>query len=102
MLFAATFTAVLTITLFPQGTDGPRREWVVRCPGAAPCARLEEGGRALFLPTPRGIVCTDIYGGPQVAYVHGALAGRHVWARFSRTDGCQIARWSRISFLLRR
>jgi hypothetical protein len=102
MLFAATFSAVLTITLFPQGTDGPRREWGVRCPGAAPCARLEEGGRALFLPTPRGIVCTDIYGGPQVAYVHGALAGRHVWARFSRTDGCQIARWSRISFLLRR
>ena len=102
MLFAATFTAVLTITLFPQGVDGPRREWVVRCPGAAPCARLEQGGRALFLPTPRGILCTDIYGGPQVAFVHGTLAGRHVWARFSRSDGCQIARWSRISFLFRR
>jgi hypothetical protein len=102
MLFAATFSAVLTITLFPQGTDGPRREWVVRCPGAAPCARLEEGGRALFLPTPRGILCTDIYGGPQVAYVRGTLDGRRVWARFGRSDGCQIARWSRISFLLRR
>jgi hypothetical protein len=102
MLVAATFSAVLTITLFPQGPGGPKSEWVVRCPGAAPCARLEEGGRTLFQPTPRGIVCTDIYGGPQVAYVRGTLAGRRIWAHFTRADGCQIARWSRVAFLLRR
>ena len=102
MLVAATFTAALVVTLFPQGPDGPRSRWVVRCPGAAACAKLEAGGRALFQPTPRGILCTDIYGGPQVAYVRGTLDGRSVWARFSRSDGCQIARWSRISFLLRR
>jgi hypothetical protein len=102
MLVAATFTAVLTITLFPQGLDGPKREWVVRCPGAAACARLEAGGRDLFQPTPRGILCTDIYGGPQVAYVRGSLDGRRLWARFSRSDGCQIARWNRVVFLFRR
>jgi hypothetical protein len=90
-MLVATFTAVLT-----------KHEWVVRCPGAAACARLETGGRALFAPTPRGILCTDIYGGPQVAFVKGTLDGRHLWARFSRSDGCQIARWSRIAFLLRR
>jgi hypothetical protein len=102
MLIAATFSAVLTITLFPQGTTGPKQEWVVRCPGATKCTRLEEGGRALFQPTPRGILCTDIYGGPQVAYVRGTLDGRRIWARFSRNDGCQISRWNRVAFLLRK
>jgi len=102
MLIAATFSAVLTITLFPQGTTGPKQEWVVRCPGAKTCARLEEGGRSLFLPTPRGILCTDIYGGPQVAYVRGTLDGRRIWARFARNDGCQISRWNRVAFLLRK
>jgi hypothetical protein len=101
-MLVATFAAVLTITLFPQGLDSVKREWVVRCPGGAACARLETGGRTLFAPTPRGILCTDIYGGPQVAYVRGTLNGDRVWARFSRSDGCQIARWSRIAFLLRR
>jgi hypothetical protein len=93
---------VLTITLFPEGTTGPKQEWVVRCPGAKTCARLEDGGRALFMRTPRGILCTDIYGGPQVAYVRGTLDGRRIWARFSRNDGCQIARWNRVAFLLRK
>jgi hypothetical protein len=102
MLLAATFSAVLTITLFPEGTSGPKHEWVVRCPGATRCARLEEGGRALLMPTPRGILCTDIYGGPQVAYVRGMLDGRRIWARFSRNDGCQISRWNRVAFLLRK
>jgi hypothetical protein len=101
MLLAATVTAVLTITLFPEGTSGPRSEWVVRCPRARTCARLEDGGRALFMPTPRGILCTDIYGGPQVAFVRGTMDGRRIWARFSRNDGCQISRWGRVAFLLR-
>jgi hypothetical protein len=94
----ATLAAVLTITVWPQGTDGPSRTHLLRCPGGADCARLArvEGP---FAPVPVGIACTMIYGGPQVAVVTGTYAGRRVWARFRRTDGCQVHRWDRVSFL---
>jgi hypothetical protein len=102
MLLAAMVTAVLTITLFSSGTGGPEQHWVVRCPGAKLCARLEAGGRALFRPTPPDMACTLIYGGPEVALVRGRLNDRSVWARFTRRDGCAIARWNRVAFLLRK
>jgi hypothetical protein len=44
-----------------------------------------------------GSICTEIYGGPQVALVTGILAGRRIWARFQRRDGCEIARWNRLA-----
>jgi hypothetical protein len=44
-------------------------------------------------------MCTQIYGGPQEALVTGTFGGRRVWARFSRRNGCEIARWNRIAFL---
>ena len=87
--------------------DGTRRVATLRCnpargtvarPGAA-CRRLISGGRALFAPTPRGVACTQIYGGPQVAVVSGTYMSRRVWARFRRTDGCQTERWNRVAFL---
>ena len=46
---------------------------------------------------PAGTICTEIYGGPQVARVVGLLEGRKVWARFTRTNGCQISRWNKLS-----
>jgi hypothetical protein len=51
----------------------------------------------MFAPTPQGIACTEIYGGPQKARVVGIVAGDRVWATFARADGCQIARWNRIT-----
>lgn len=95
---AAALTA-LTISLFPQGTDGPKRLWSVRCPAHPDCARLARVGRSAFAPVPSGTACTQIYGGPQVAIVSGVLDGRRLWARFRRTDGCEIGRWNRVAFL---
>jgi hypothetical protein len=69
---------------------------------AAACRRLATTGRALFAPTPPGVACTQIYGGPQIAVVTGTLAGRRLWARFMRRDGCEVERWNRIAFLLPR
>ena len=40
------------------------------------------------------------YGGPQRAIVAGTLDGRKVWASFRCRDGCEIARWNRVGFLL--
>jgi hypothetical protein len=42
-------------------------------------------------------MCTEIYGGPQQARVVGTVKGQLVRATFSRTNGCEIARWQRIS-----
>jgi hypothetical protein len=51
-------------------------------------------------PLPPDTICTQIYGGPQTARVHGRLRGRPVDARFSRTNGCEIHRWDGVRFLL--
>ncbi len=102
MAVLAAFTAALTITVWPAGPGGERRTRHVSCPGAAVCARLEAAGRRAFRPVPRDMACTALYGGPQVAIVAGTLDGRRVWARFRRTDGCQIARWDRVAFLFRK
>ncbi|MDT3400256.1 SSI family serine proteinase inhibitor [Streptomyces sp. B1866] len=56
-------------------------------------------GRDPFAPVPQNAVCTRQYGGPAVARVRGNWAGRPVDARFSRADGCEIARWDRMSAL---
>ncbi len=102
MQLVAAFTAVLSITLSPQGPNGPVQHWTVRCPGSKACTRLQAGGRALFRPVPRGMACTQIYGGPDVARMRGTLNGRSVRATFTRRDGCQIARWNRVQFLFRK
>jgi hypothetical protein len=79
--------------------------WTLRCdppagslrPPARACERIASGGAKLFAPVPRGIACTQIYGGPQKARVVGTVLGTRVWATFTRTDGCQIGRWQRLS-----
>jgi hypothetical protein len=65
---------------------------------AAACRRLARIRRP-FAPVPAETACTQIYGGPQVARVTGTYQGKRVWARFNRTDGCQIARWNRVRVL---
>jgi hypothetical protein len=40
-----------------------------------------------------------IYGGPQEALVTGRFRGTIVRARFSRKDGCELARWNHVGFL---
>jgi Subtilisin inhibitor-like len=96
----------LTITVWPQGPDGERKTWTLRCDpvgGTLPrrlaaCRRLAalEGP---FAAIPRDAVCTMIYGGPARARVTGTHRGRKIWVSFSREDGCRIGRWKRHDFL---
>jgi len=71
----------------------------VRNPAAA-CARLQRLGPAGFRPTPPNTACTEISGGPSTARVTGLFLGFPLWVRLSRTNGCEIARWQRVAFLL--
>ena len=67
----------------------------------AALAAVEQFGEEIFFPVPRpDRICTQQYGGPQVAMVTGRFRGREVSSRFSRTDGCEIARWRTMAALL--
>jgi hypothetical protein len=68
---------------------------------AAALAAVERFGESVFFTLRRADqVCTQQYGGPQVAVVSGRLHGRPVNSRFSLTDGCEIARWRSMAPLL--
>ncbi|MBX9424024.1 MULTISPECIES: SSI family serine proteinase inhibitor [Streptomyces] len=67
------------------------------------CERLERLAGAAedpFRPVPEDQLCTQVYGGPAVAQVTGTWRGRSVDARFSRADGCEIARWENLEPVL--
>ncbi|UVJ40091.1 serine protease inhibitor [Arthrobacter sp. CJ23] len=67
----------------------------------AALAAVEQFGEKIFFPEPQPFrLCTQQYGGPQVAVVTGWFHGRKVNSRFSRTDGCEIARWRTMAALL--
>lgn len=82
-------TQTFTLTCSPDGGDHPDP--------AAACAALARAGVEAFAPTPRGVACTEQWGGPQVATVQGTVDGEQISARFDRTDGCQISRWDRLA-----
>ena len=94
----------LRITIWAKGkADSSPRRWMLRCkpvggshpsPVAA-CRALAANVEALE-PVPATAICTEIYGGPQVAEVAGRVDGEAVRASFARTDGCQIDRWNRL------
>jgi hypothetical protein len=97
----------LHITVWPQGVGHPgKKEYTLRCAPAAgtlprrsaACTKLLRLDRP-FAPTPAGTACTQIYGGPQEALVTGRFRGNLVRAHFSRTNGCEIARWNHVRFL---
>jgi hypothetical protein len=101
------FTAQLRVTIWSHGKPGASVGYTLSCPsgrGTLPaarsaCSKLSRLGASAFAPVPAGTACTEIYGGPQTA-VRGRLDGETIDASFSRNDGCEIERWTRVSFLL--
>jgi Subtilisin inhibitor-like len=98
----------LRITVWPGGrAEGGARSYTLRCDpasgslprAATACSKLGTLPRPLA-PVSRDAVCTEQYGGPQQALVTGRLRADSVWATFSATNGCQIARAKTIAFLL--
>ncbi|MCB5273626.1 hypothetical protein BJG92_01150 [Arthrobacter sp. SO5] len=68
---------------------------------AAALEAVQRFGEDVFFPQPGPPkMCTQQYGGPQVAVVTGWFLGREVRSAFSRTDGCEIARWRAMMPLL--
>lgn len=87
----------LTVVVRPDGPDGKVRRDRLVCPGDARCAKLRAKH---FEPVPPDVACTEIYGGPATAKVTGTLDGEPIEAEFARNNGCEIARWDRVEWLL--
>jgi hypothetical protein len=85
-------TRTMTLTCAPTGGDHPD--------AAAACATLAAVGVEAFNPPPKDEMCTEQWGGPQVATVEGTVDGESVRARFSRTNGCEISRWDAVATIL--
>ncbi|TLM75168.1 serine protease inhibitor [Pseudarthrobacter sp. NamB4] len=82
------------------GGGGIQPATTVTDPGAA-LAAVEKYGEDIFFPRPGPPkLCTQQYGGPQVAVVTGTFHGRTVESVFTRTDGCEISRWKAMAPLL--
>lgn len=98
----------LTITYWAQGAaQGVSAKWTLRCvptggtlPRAAAACRKLAGMKAPFAPIPADAICTDQYGGPQVAVVAGTFRGKRLWVKLQNRNGCEIARFQRLSFLV--
>ena len=96
----------LTVRVDADG-DGPARPKQARIfcdqePGerGSPCAAAKKLRPADFEPTPDDVACTELFGGPETATISGTLERERVEGRFSRQDGCEIARWEKVSALL--
>ena len=63
------------------------------------CNKLDDLDQP-FAEKPDEAMCTEQFGGEQVASVSGVYRDETVNTRFSRDDGCEIARWDEHKFLL--
>jgi hypothetical protein len=95
----------LDISISVGDREAPTKVWTLRCPtggtlpdAASACSQLD-GLDDPFGALPKDAACTEIYGGPEIADVQGTFRGKTVTTRFTRTDGCEIARWNRVGFL---
>ena len=96
----------LRVSYWEDGSDAtPDAVWTLRCYPAGgslarpprACRKLAAGGAKLFASFPPDGVCTEIYGGPQRARIVGTVAGKRIWTTLTRTNGCEISRWARVS-----
>jgi hypothetical protein len=97
--------ANLVVRVDEDGAKGPEtaRELKLQCEASSDsgaCRAASGVTDADLAPTPGGQACTQLYGGPQTASISGTLRGEHVDARFSRRNGCEIARWEHVQPLL--
>jgi len=93
------------IRVDPDGSgSGRAKETRLRCSSAgesAACAEAAGLAPADLAKADPGAACTDLFGGPETAHIVGQLRDRPVDARFTRSNGCEIARWEKVAPLLK-
>ncbi|MDA0178973.1 hypothetical protein OJ997_01605 [Solirubrobacter phytolaccae] len=96
--------ANLVITVDADGDSGEAaKELQVSCKAPTDsdvCGAVAGTAAADLAPKKDDVACTQIFGGPETATIKGTLRGEPVDASFSRSDGCEVARWDRVKPLL--
>jgi hypothetical protein len=96
--------AELTVTVDKDGDGGAAAKTSeVTCEAAsdsAICGVVAKLPAKVFEEPSGTTACTQQFGGPETATVKGTVNGEPVDARFSRENGCQIARWTAAKVLL--
>ena len=95
----------LEVTVWPDGRDnGPEEVTTLECdppggdhPAAEEACSVLAGNPDLLEPVPDDVMCTQQFGGPEQAAVRGIFQGEEVDMRYSRANGCEIARWERLA-----
>ena len=64
------------------------------------CAALVDAEEWLLAGDPADQMCTQQYGGPEVADLRGEIDGQAFARQVDRGDGCGIARWDRLAPVL--
>jgi hypothetical protein len=101
-------TVTTDLTIVSDDGNGKTETWQLTCEPAggthpdpaAACAALEAKGKTALPPVPKDTMCTQQFGGPQTAKITGTWKGEPVDASFSRTNGCEISRWTAMKGLL--
>jgi len=98
----------LRIAYFDNGRgEDATTSWTLRCDPAAgtlprraaACQKLDTMKNP-FAPPPKDLQCTQIYGGPGQAVITGTYEGKRVWVLLAQRNGCEIARWRKLAFLV--
>jgi hypothetical protein len=112
---ATTGSAAIELTVLYDDGSGRKTSGTLTCRGAdrraagalagrASAAELcaqARGVRELLTSKPDpGRACTQVYGGPETAVVTGTIDGEKVERRFRRTNGCELADYTRAAGLL--
>jgi hypothetical protein len=97
--------ARLTVRVDDDGAQGPDQAKLMTldCVSASQseaCGAAAKVTSEDLAPTPGGVACSQLYGGPQTATIAGTLRGERVDASFSRVNGCETTRWGHVQALL--
>ena len=109
MTVLATAVTALTITVWPQGLDGPSERWTLRCgptggtlPARVAACRKLNSLSAPFRPIGKDSGLHGDLRGPGGGARHRVVPRAKLWAEFRRRNGCEIDRWERVRPLLPR
>lgn len=88
----------VTYTIGCTGDAFPVTPEVEGVDGAAACDRLADPAALARLVDgpPADQVCTEIYGGPDLATITGEINGQAIDATIDRANGCGIADWDEL------
>ena len=96
----------LTIT-YQKSASAKPVTWQLNCrpaggshPAPKPACQELRMATAPFRKPPESEMCTQIFGGAEVTKVTGRWAGNRVNRTFTRTNGCEIARWDQLQLTL--